>query len=326
MKRTDGIKVRIIVSLILIIFAGGIWWITNPNPRECLVSVSSGLIVLGLAGIWVSYFAEGEAAKKIKGDIDTRFSLLGTVLKANVNDAYFDENLHSEASCRDARFRKRIISELASSHSEVRILAIVAREFLHSGDGFAYTYLENFLKNQKNKNISKPLLRILIIHPMCEQAVSRAFREDIRYIKFADYGRTRLWSDVIQSFETLKHWIYENGYSVEARAYKVFPSCFLVFVNDVVFIEQYHFGKDRERASGKVPMLEVAKGGSYYEQLDGHFEHVWNTASAWKLTPNLLKELNPTDEGFKECVKYTHPNLDDISYSGTLYANSTRVV
>ena len=315
MDNRDQLQRRVILSLCLLLVAGSLWWYVKPDKKAWLVSVSSGLIVLGVAGVWVSYFAEIQASRQIKSDIDTRFSVLDTILRAKVNDAYFDESRCEKCSCRDeARFRQRLLHELDTCQSEIRILAIAAREFLHAGDGFAYQTVDSFLRRQgKSDTYAQTMLRVALLHPLSEPAVSRAFREDHRYKALSDYSKTRLWSDVIQSCETLGHWICE-GYRVAARAYMVAPSCFLIFVNKVVFVEQYHFGQGRERASGKVPILEVAKGSLFYEQLEGHFEYVWRTAQNAPITPQFLRDMEPQDQAFQAVVKYVHRNLLDLAY------------
>jgi len=310
MNTRNGIQGRVILSLVLVIAAGGIWFTVKPEPATWLINVSSGLIVLGLAGIWVSWYAELAAARKI----DSRFSILDTVLRAKVNDAYFGGDEQSRSNCRAGeRFRARILHELAASHSEIRILAVAARELLHQGDGYAFQALRAFLERTGKKGVNvNPVLRVLLLHPVSEQAVSRAFREDDRFKSFSDYRKTRLWNDITQSCDTLGH--LRERYPVSARAHKVAPACFLVFVNDVVFVEQYHFGDKRERASGKVPILEVAKGSTFYEQLDGHFEHVWRTARKNEITTDFVGSCDPNAEQFVASLKSVHPDLEDLSY------------
>lgn len=315
MRMTDQFQRRLIFSLFLLLLAGSAWWYAQPDPRAWLVSVSSGLIVLAIAGVWVSYFAEVQAGRQMKSDIDSRFSILETVLRARVNDAYFDESRREKCSCRDeARFRQRLLHQLETCRSEVRILAVAAREFLQPGDGFACQALENFLKCQGKANEnSSPMLRVALLHPLSEQAVSRAFREDHRYRSFSDYTKTRLWTDVTQSCETIDDWM-KQGYRVAARAYMVAPSCFLIFVNDILFVEQYHFGEKRERASGKVPIFEVAKGSLLYEQFEGHFEYLWRTAKNAPINLEFLQNLKADDETFRRVVQYVHHDLSDLSY------------
>lgn len=315
MKYGNQFLRRLVWSLVLVLVAGVVWWLTKPDPRSWLVSVSSGFIVLAVAGIWISFLTEMEAGKQIKKDIDTRFSVLDTILQSKINNAYFDENLRGTSTCREeARFRQQLIHEIETCQSEIRILGVAAREFLHEGKGFAYEALKNFLERQKKNVLNQhSILSVALIHPLSEQAVSRAFREDDRFKAFADYRNTRLWSDVNQSCGTLVDWA-NKGLPVTARAYMVAPSCFLVFVNEKVFVEQYNFGRRRERASGKVPIFEVSKGGPFYEQLNGHFEYVWRTASNTKIDSKFLKCLKTENPEFQNFIHYVHGDLDNVAY------------
>lgn len=314
MKMQDRVLRRSVVSLLLVLVAGGVWWFVQPDPKTWLVSVSSGLIVLGIAGIWVSFFAEIQAGEQIKSDIDSRFSVLKTILQAKINDAYFDESYRDKCTCREeARFRQRLLHEIGVCQSEIRILAVAGREFLHAGDGFAYHALESFLERRGTTTPdSQPILRVALVHPLSESAVSRAFREDNRFSDFCDYGSTRLWSDVIQSYKTLAHWAAAD-HRAQARAYKVAPFCFLIFVNDFVFVEQYHFGSRRERASGKVPIFVVTRGSLFYEQLEGHFEHVWKTARGLAINREFIEGLDPNSDEFKRFIEYIYPELTNLA-------------
>jgi len=321
MSAAQSLWRRAAASLVLVVLTLLCWLLRRPD-YQWLLDVSSGLFVLGLAGIWVSYFAEREAGREIRRDVDARFSILVTMRNAHVNDAYYDETPDQMPGAQDVtRFRQAVKHELNTSQGEVGILAIAARGFLHDGDGFACSDLRELLKRYAERGDrgldgqGQPLVKVMLLHPMCEQAVSRAFREDSRYDSHEDYGKTRLWSDVQQSWETAVSWREGQELPLEARAYMVFPACCLLFINDVVYVEPYHFGKDRTRASGRVPILRVTKGGAYYAQLKGHFDHVWRTSSAWKITEELFQKLDPTDTAFWDSVKYVHPELGNLAYA-----------
>jgi hypothetical protein len=51
----------------------------------------------------------------------------------------------------------------------------------------------------------------------------------------------------------------------------------LVFVNESVFVETYHYGRPGVGGlqGGKVPVLEFHSDSTTYQELRGHFEHVW---------------------------------------------------
>jgi hypothetical protein len=151
----------------------------------------------------------------------------------------------------------------------------------------------------------------LLLHPWSEQAVSRACREDPVNGTLEKYQRSTLYTDVVTSCETVVNWI-EGGANVEGRLYKVMPACFALFVNDTVFVEHYHFGTGG-RASGKVPLFEVEKGGKYYQQLAGHFDFVWKTAEPYRLSRELVESLRKPgpkeQEDFQQCIRFLRPDL-----------------
>jgi len=164
------------------------------------------------------------------------------------------------------------------------LLTVAGLEYLHAG-AEAYGLLEDWLKRSGGKGAR---LKVLLLHPWSEQAVSRALREDRR--PFAEYTETNLWMEVLTSCTNLVKWQETWPEAVEGRLYKVSPACFLLFVNDVLFYEQYHFGAGG-RASKKIPMFVIARGSPVYEQLDGHFSHVWDTASPHRLTGDLVRDI-----------------------------------
>ncbi|MCP4566713.1 MAG: hypothetical protein GY841_03930 [FCB group bacterium] len=154
-------------------------------------------------------------------------------------------------------------------------------------------------------------MRLLLLHPWCEQAVSRGLREDPEHNTFERYRDTRLYQDVTRSCDTLVNWT-SHGECVKARLYKVMPSSFFIMTSDVVFVEEYHFGTGG-RASGKVPTLEVRKGNKLYTQLQGHFEFIWGISEQFQLSADLVTSLrNPVEresKSFEESIRFSRPDL-----------------
>jgi len=301
------ILIRLVISLALIVIVCIIWILTDPirikiGP-EWISNVTAELVVLALAGIWISYIVERSAAQSTRDDIDSRFDILKNALQAKIQRMYYDEAPHF-SSRQTNDYRQDLISELGKTRGEVRILAIAAREFLHEGQGFAYHTMMSIMRDQP--------VRLLLLHPWSEQAVSRALQEDQEHSNLNKYKDSRLFQDVLRSCEAVAQWTNTDTSNIQMRLYKVAPSCFLIFVNDVLFVEQYHFGTGG-RASGKVPVFQVSKGSKYYEQMNGHFEHVWNTAEPYRVTEDFVKNLKEPDldflRQFKECIQFSRPDL-----------------
>lgn len=116
-----------------------------------------------------------------------------------------------------------------------------------------------------------------------------------------------------KSCRTICDW-KENNYNIDARLYKVAPSCFLVFVNDFLFAEFYHFGAGG-RASGKVPLFRISSTSNLYRELKGHFDFVWETARCFKLNDTLFEDITKPDatkdENFIQNIKFSRPDLFD---------------
>ena len=278
-------------------------------PRELFTGVTSGLVVLGIAGIWVSFFAERQAVISLKRDIDERFTVLSTIRHAGIKNAWYGD----EKDCREELdYQERVKSEIRSARGEIRILGIAARSFLDRHWGFAAKVLDAFLNRGEPEQHK---LKVLLLHPMCEQAVSRALRESPER-DYWTYKETALWVEVLGSCETLTDWA-AKGYAIESYLYKVMPAWFLLFINDVLFAEPYQFGTGG-RASGKVPIFEIAKGSRLYEELEGHFDYVWKSAGRYKLDADLLRRLRKPSE--QEVAQFdaalTFSRLDLFSEEG----------
>jgi len=293
---------RVFVSVLLVLVALVLWMVgcrlTQGTLRQWTYSVASGLVVLGLAGIWVSYFAERQAGTNITRKVEDRFSILTSCFDAGICSFY--------RSRHDPAFWDKLLTEMRKSSEEIRILSVAAREFLHEGHEGEWDAYDNMHSLSKDKCV-----RFLLLHPWSEQALSRALHEDLQHSTFDRYRDTRLYHDVTRSCDTLVGWA-SLGLRVEARLYKVMPSCYLVITSNVMFLEPYHFGTGG-RASGKVPVLEARKGGRLYEQYWGHFDHVWMGAEPFSLSGGLATSLrNPSSvelTSFRNSIRFLRPDL-----------------
>jgi hypothetical protein len=308
---------RVIATFVLLTLASALLGLSSLVPKLGWISnVGCGLIVLGAAGIWVSYFAERQALISLKESIcslttgiDARFSVLKATVEAKIEDLYYDPS-----NARDVdRYRRDLLHQIEKPRNEIRILAIAAREFLFRDEGFAAGTLESILNPESRKYDSCVSVKILLLHPHSEQAVTRALREhpDRDFDSFED---TNLWQDIKKSCTTICDWKRKN-YNIKARLYKVAPSCFLIFVNDVLFAEFYHFGAGG-RASGKVPLFRISSTSDLYRELKGHFDYVWETAKCFELADQLFKEIKTpgaTKNGsFIQYIRFSRPDLFDL--------------
>jgi len=337
-KETRDIMLRWIVTCVLIIVAGVLFAVAHfsfDDPasagKTILYSVASGVVVLGTAGVWVSYFAERLAvaymAKRVSdfnstlssevNRLEQGVSLLATASRAGVSHLYYQEAIE-QPERHDAAYKNRIAHLLKKRNSRIRILAIAGRDFFHPGKDLALEDLHDFARHDT--------VEVLLLHPWCEAAVSRALREDLNVKTLGEYTKTQLYEDVMRSSRTLVPWTEENDTKIKVRLYKTIPACFLLAFDDVCFVEQYHFGTGG-RASGKVPIAEVRNVSSreapeeedrrpttYYGELIGHFDHMWKMAEGNELNQELLLEMDSPSETFLGCFRqsvfYARPDLD----------------
>ncbi len=189
---------------------------------------------------------------------------------------------------------ERIVSLIEEARERVDLMGISLRRFFHND-----TEINEKLKHLENNPIE---WRVLVLDPETSQALYRSLREqETTYRKlleghsldyatftreqlFERYGETyrnmMLWTDVDKTKRDIHFTLEQAGIEIALRFYKAAPACFLAFVDDFLFVEQYHYGATLdERVAEQVPMLEFHRGSDMYRQMAGHFDHVWKRLS-----------------------------------------------
>ena len=119
--------------------------------------------------------------------------------------------------------------------------------------------------------------RVLVLDPQCEQARLRSEREEPQG---TPYEEGNLHREVNDTIENVKIRFIKSGAKIEVHAYRGAPSCFLLIVDDFMFVEQYHYGRERgQRAAELVPLIEFHKDSTMFEELQGHFDYMWDSLS-----------------------------------------------
>lgn len=190
--------------------------------------------------------------------------------------------------------RKRILELLPKANKNVQLIGISLRRFFHHGSEIN-EHLRSLSGNSAN-------WQALVIDPECEQALLRSLREhesfymntlglkELNYShmnytqlfeKFGEtYKKAQLWTDLKQTIHNVQIAEQELGFNVSLRLYHGAPTCFLAIIDDHLLVEQYHYGAMRdERLSEQVPVFEFKSGTIMYQQLRGHFEHMWKRLS-----------------------------------------------
>lgn len=110
-------------------------------------------------------------------------------------------------------------------------------------------------------------IRILVIDSASKQALYRGYRENLLKPKhFATIGeyeaagelpRSTLATDTDLTIETIRSWVVEFGQNpdwqcdLEVRKYESSPACFMLRVDDHVFVEPYNYGKPKRLRAGE---------------------------------------------------------------------------
>ncbi len=121
-----------------------------------------------------------------------------------------------------------------------------------------------------------PDWRVLLLDPTCEQAKIRSKREEP---KGMPAGEATLSNEVRETVRCVRRFKNETDL-VDVKLYRGAPSCAAYIIDDVIYVEQYHYGLEGgDRVAELVPLIEFSKDSSTYKQLTGHFEYMWNHLS-----------------------------------------------
>ena len=165
---------------------------------------------------------------------------------------------------------ERIAYLLESATTEIKLIGISLRDFLHGGRKF-YRILKKIC-SQKDADGKGVTIKVLCLDPFSEQGKIRSEREEPGVFP------GNLHSEVITSLNSIKR-LKESGDRVDVKLYSGAPNCFLVLTDKGVLVEQYHYGSDEPGATilgGKVPLFEFAYNSPTYLELAGHFDFIWS--------------------------------------------------
>lgn len=104
------------------------------------------------------------------------------------------------------------------------------------------------------------VLEVLLLDPDSDQAKYRSFREHLffspnqsfeEYLRLEEHGKSELYSDTMKTISNIRQMIVDlkankvAGWEPRLKLglYNTAPSCFILRIDDSVFVEQYHYGK-----------------------------------------------------------------------------------
>ncbi len=319
----SGIAIPIILALL--------GWIDLGQPAwELTLNLFLGV----LTAIAVGFILNSQ----ISQDLEKKFQIIQHAEHARLVGIYEDRPTALKKFCEYADSKRM---------EQIDILTIAGKNFFHSGSEPYKTLFERPLARGAPHRF-----RILLLHPASNAAVERSHRElprddRLRLDTFiaanhatataaeidrvAPYRRRSNCRDVIHSLGDLANVSANYAYKgfgkaprasstdipqLQARLHYSTPSLQLIRIDDRVFVEQYHLGKDEQHASEtmdnclarKVPIFEYLTLGAPGKLLVAHFDYLWQRSEA--------------------VIGHDQPDLDDLEqrfadpdqYVGTLAA------
>ena len=316
-----------VVGLVLILLASN----HEIMPSQVMVEIFRGLgiatIAFGVTGyvhLEISANAISTQMKDLRESLLTQttnlreqlveqtavsFDLIKHARDSGITSIYarrFDQE--DQIACQP--FHDRIMREFTTIQpepgtvAEVLMLGISLRQFfgpIGEFHGIADTALKDLRLN----------FRILLLDPLCAQAGLRSEREsdapvqegltdraepggEYEYTDVQSHLESVLFGDLQATTRTLREYVNHHAERVQARLYRTAPSCMLIFINDSVFLETYHYGRTGIGGlkGGKLPVLEFRSDTPQYKELKGHFDHVWYKARDQVLSQKVVDDIN----------------------------------
>lgn len=216
--------------------------------------------------------------------------------------------------------KKRIRHALENATQRIDILGFSLASFFTEKGDFYLTVL-NQLESENGWKSRGVQVRVLLLSPECEQAYYRSYRQYLikqakevasrkgfeRYKSSELHKDDHLYKDTTTTLDNLSYLMQKHDLdNIHPRVYESAPNCFVLIVDDRVFVEQYHFGKKirpatRRTLLGKdMPLIEYTAHQQYlsdedkrngessaspYHQIVDHFNFVFDTA----LVPDISR-------------------------------------
>jgi len=224
-----------------------------------------------VAGLQQQVTKLGESVSQIgeeSAGVLARVPTLSCCLKSGITNIFLSRS--------DAAAEARIMTLMSKAGQRIDIMGISLRSFFQGG-GPMNRVVNNLVVASTAEDYAGPQWRVLVIDPEAEQARLRSMREEL---PGTAYGDGNLRREVNGTIEVVKSRYMKFSAKIQLHAYQGAPACFLLFVDNVMFIEQYHYGRERgQRAAELVPLVEFEEDSSTYRELMGHFGYMWDELS-----------------------------------------------
>lgn len=168
-----------------------------------------------------------------------------------------------------------ILEMLSKAKDHIEVIGISLRSLFQGGGRLNKAILDVLADAAESKR-QTPKWRVMVLDPECDQARYRSEREEP---KGTNLEEGNLHREVNLTIQVVDNW-RKRGCNIELRAYKGSPSCFLMIIDNTIFVEQYHYGRaGGARVAELVPLLEFISDSNTYRELLGHFDYMWKSLS-----------------------------------------------
>lgn len=227
-----------------------------------------------------------ELLEDLRGDVKSIIQVLAKYVRS-LDTMITDGIIAIYKSRKDAK--EAISEELRNEkNNNLMLVGISLRDFLKGDRLFSEEWkgIKARLERRKfSKEGESPLkIRLLLIDPLCEQAIYRAESEEPRR---TSHRERNLFIEVTQILELLNELLEElikispdKGDLLEVKIYNTSPSCLLMLSDNYAFVEQYHYRE--EITSGYMPVIQYDINSKVGKEMIRHFNFIWEKARDFK--------------------------------------------
>jgi hypothetical protein len=314
--------------------------------RAALVLYAIGLLMLVIGVYLAPEEAEPSKLSRIAQLLLTLgYSILITTLVASILNDSFQSTIENKFAivkgAEGAHLRRlyslrqaglaQVATESERANCRIDILCVAGTDILQPNTSVLAEMGRLF------RDRSGVKVRVLVLDPRSRYAVERSVREEQDQGSFPpinpsqfDYPNKKLCEDILLALRQLQTIIDESAkssptpFSLSVRLYNSAPMMFLVALDDVVFIEQYHLGIPNSQEGGPftrclgkvVPLLEVPASSELGYVSANHFTYLWERSKKREMTPgsyDKIVESLKADDWLDKAMKVDEKDESDLA-------------
>jgi hypothetical protein len=261
--------------------------------------IADFLLIFG-SGIFITTLVSSILNFYFQQDIHRYFSIIKGAESASIIKIY-ENRSHAMPDIETEMQRRR--------SNNVEFLAVSGTTYFHP-----HCKIMDEL-NQLCVNDANIHIRVLLLDPRSKHAIERSIIEEgikldnIHDITEIDYPNKKLCQDILLSFRQLEGILDEavnkNNFKLEIRTYDTAPILDIAHINNISFIEQYHYGVSEEERhttlikclGKKVPVLAILGNSIPGKIWLSHFNYLWVNGERRKVVPGFTTSMLHLLEG-----------------------------